>query len=355
MKPLIFLILAVSAGSSAFAQDTPTYGTPDCKVVKVVPAPLNGAVQWNGKCKDGFANGKGALVWRGEDGKTRRLQGYFEKGDILGEGKLRIADELTYIGSLRNGFPDGEGYLKFADGLQYEGGIRMMQREGKGTEIYTNGNVYQGQFSNNQPHGQGRLSFVLGGSIEGEFRDGKPVGKVKLTYAGSGRTAEVDMASGVLRKTEPSPAPAANAGFQEREAEPRLGTLMRRVQTTTPVPSNVGWDKLTPEQRDQVRSQYPALEEGDDPPYPENGPAPIYKVIRAAGGRYGDNSVLRMNVLVGADGTAKQVVKLGDFDAYATNYVAAAAMAQHYRPAICHGKPCEMMYPLNINFVLVME
>jgi hypothetical protein len=349
MKSMIVLSLALSAGSAALAQDTPiTYGAADCKIARLLPAPAS-AVQWNGKCKDGFADGVGILTWKAADGGTMRLQGRLLRGAVAGEAKLRMGDKLTYIGSLRDGIPDGEGYLKFADGLQYEGGLRMMVREGKGTQIYLTGDVYQGQFSNDRPNGQGRLSFVLGGSIEGEFVDGKPSGKGKIVYAGSGRTEDL----AALARKEAHPKAASGKTFKTREDEAQLGTHFRRVNGAGSLPSNVGWEMLTEDEKEQFRSQYPALEEGDDPPYPEHGPAGIYKVVRAAGGRYGDNSELHLNVLVGADGTAKQVVKLGDFDAEATRYVAAAAMGEHYKPAQCHGTPCEMMYPLHVRFQLV--
>lgn len=351
MKSMIVLSLALGAGNAALAQDAPvTYGAADCKVAKLLPAPASG-VQWSGPCKDGFADGVGVLMWKTADGTAMRLQGRLLRGEVAGEAKLKAGDKLTYIGSLRNGIPDGEGYLKFADGLQYEGGIRMMQREGKGTQIYVNGNVYQGQFSKNRPNGQGRLSFVLGGSIEGEFVDGRPTGKGKIVYAGSGRSADLE----TLAKKDARPESTGDKSFKTREDEAQLGTYFRRVNGSGSLPSNVGWEMLTAEEKEQFRSQYPALEEGDDPPYPEHGPAGIYKVVRAAGGKYGDSGELRLNVLVGADGTAKQVVKLGDFDAEATRYVASAAMAEHYKPAKCHGAPCEMMYPLHVKFTLLMR
>jgi hypothetical protein len=31
-------------------------------------------------------------------------------------------------------------------------------------------------------------------------------------------------------------------------------------------------------------------------------------------------------------------------------YVAGAAMALRYKPAMCHGQPCEMVYPIAIEF-----
>jgi hypothetical protein len=343
MKSILAFSLALCAGS-VFAQDSPiTYGSPECKVGKLLPPPADGTVRWQGKCKEAYAEGAGVLEWKTADGTAMRLQGNFKHGEAVGEAKLHVGDRLTYMGSITSGMPDGEGYLKFADGLQYEGGIKMMRREGKGTQIYVEGAVYQGQFHDNRPNGTGRMSFALGGSIEGEFQDGRPVGPMKIVYAGSGRTGE-------WTPKEKESSGGAKERYQLRSDDPQIGSLLRHVDVTGPLPSNLGWDALTPAQREQFMSQYPGLEPGDEPPYPEHGPASIYKVVHAAASKYDGEGLLRMNVLVGADGIAKQVIRIGVFDDDVVRYAAQAAMAQHYKPASCHGAPCEMLYPLRIRF-----
>jgi hypothetical protein len=56
-------------------------------------------------------------------------------------------------------------------------------------------------------------------------------------------------------------------------------------------------------------------------------------------------------VLVGADGKAKEVRKVGSFDDDdVVRYVAGGAMALRYKPAVCHGQPCEMVYPISMEF-----
>ena len=341
MKTVLPLLLASCVAHTAHADDTPIhYGAPDCQVGKLLPVPADQSVHWNGACKDGFADGTGVLEWTTKDGSTRRIEGKFARGAVIGEGKLKAGDKFTYVGSMTDGVPDGEGYLHFANALRYEGGITMMRREGKGVQIYPNGDTYQGEFHADRPNGQGRLTFALGGMVEGAFRDGHPLDGAKITYAGSGRTGTFDAAA---RKTRQAVKPENK--FRQHQSEPDTGTLLAKTEVTSALPTNVGWSGLTPEQQDIVRSRYPALEPGDEPPYPLNGTVEFNRVTLAAAGQYNARGLLRLHVLVGADGKAKEVRKVGSFDEDVIRYVASAAMALRYKPAVRHGQPCEMLFP----------
>jgi hypothetical protein len=340
MKTVLPLLLASCIVSAAHADDVPIhYGAPDCQVGKLLPVPAELSVHWNGPCKDGFADGTGVLEWTTQDGSARRIEGKFARGAVSGEARLKAGDKFTYIGSMTDGVPDGEGYLHFANELRYEGNLKMMRREGKGVQIYPNGDAYQGEFRADRPNGQGRLTFALGGMIEGEFRDGHPVDGDRITYAGSGRTGTFDPGA---HKT---PAAKPENKFRQHQAEPDTGTLLAKTEVMSALPTNAGWDGLTPEQQDIVRSRYPALEPGDEPPYPLKGTVEFNRVTLAAAGKYNARGLLRLHVLVGADGKPKEVRKVGSFDDEVIRYVASAAMALRYKPAVCHGQPCEMLFP----------
>jgi hypothetical protein len=340
MKTTLPLLLACFLVPLAHAE-----GAPDCQVGKLQPAPVDQSVHWNGPCKDGYADGTGVLEWTATDGAVRRIEGKFAHGTVSGEAKLKAGDKFTYVGSLTDGVPDGEGYLHFANDLRYEGGIKMMQREGKGVQIYPNGDTYQGEFHADHPNGNGLLTFALGGTVEGEFRDGGPVDGDKITYAGSGRTGTFDAAARNAARSGPKP----EKTFKQRQDDANVGTLLKKTIVKSSLPTNVGWDGLTPEQKEQFRNRYPALEPGDEPPYPVHGLAEFDKVILAAAGKFNARGLLRVNVLVGTDGRAKEVRRIGNFDDEAVRYVAAAAMALRYKPAVCHGQPCEMLYPISME------
>lgn len=343
MKTALPLLLAACLVQTAHADDAPVrYGASDCRVGKLLPVPNDQSVHWNGPCKDGFADGAGVLEWTTKDGVVRRIEGTFAHGVVSGEAKLKAGDKFTYVGSLTDGVPNGEGYVHFASDLRYEGGIKMMRREGKGVQIYPNGDAYQGEFRADRPNGQGRLTYALGGMIEGEFRDGHPVDGDRITYAGSGRTGTFDAAARNALVAGPRP----ENTFQQRQLEPDTGTLLAKTQVWSAIPNNVGWDGLTAEQKDIVRHRYPALEPGDDPPYPVNGLVEFNRLIVAAASKFDGRGLLRLNVLVGADGTPKEVRRVGQFDDDVVRYVASAAMALRFKPAVCHGQPCDMLYPV---------
>jgi hypothetical protein len=346
MKTPVALLLASCLVPAAHADDAPVhYGAPDCQVGKLLPVPNDHSVHWTGPCKDGYADGKGVLEWTTKDGTTRRIEGTFAHGAVSGEAKLKAGDKFTYIGSLTDGVPDGEGYLHFASDLRYEGGLKMMRREGKGVQIYPNGDTYEGEFHADRPNGQGRLTYALGGMVEGEFRDGRPLDGDRITYAGSGRVGTLDAAA----RNAALARPKAENTFQQRQAEPDTGTLLAKTDVRSALPTNVGWDGLTPEQKDIVRNRYPALEPGDEPPYPVNGVVEFNRLILTAAGKFDARGLLRLNVLVGTDGKAKEVRRVGQFDDDVVRYVAAAAMALRYKPAVCHGQPCEMLYPISME------
>jgi hypothetical protein len=122
-----------------------------CKVWN--PQPSGGeAVRWSGACKDGYADGKGALEW---------LRG----------GAAYERDE----GSWRAGKQTGEGSQTWPGG-QYKGEFLESMPHGKG--LLASGEArYQGAFLHGKPNGKGVMSNATGtfdGTwSEGCFNDGK--------------------------------------------------------------------------------------------------------------------------------------------------------------------------------------
>ena len=349
MKTILFAALACCVMAPAFGDDEPAFeGDPQCQVARIRLEPSARLVAWRGPCKDGFADGAGKLEWKLKDGVKAELDGTLAHGDIAGEGTLTYSDGVTYIGTFKSGVPDGQGYRKWPDGAQYEGGFRRGKRDGQGILAYANGNVYKGGFKNGRPHGFGHTDFILGGSVEGEYSDGKLVGKVKVVHAGSGRVYEGDVEA--WRASRPQA--GAPEEFFGREDTPQTGTRILARNTRSPVPPGANWDALTSEQKDWIRTRYQTLEQGDDPPYPVNGTSEFFKVAQAASQAFPDaRGKLRLYILVGKDGVPKSVRKAGTYNEDITRHMAAAAMAIRYKPALCHGEPCEMVYPFELNFV----
>jgi hypothetical protein len=154
-----------------------------CKAYAVVP---DEKMTWSGKCKNGFAEGYGTLVFP----SGTRFEGNLNRGKMNGKGEYSenkfhyegdyvngfrsgkgILKNIigTYEGDFANDWEAGKGILKYVDGNQYEGEFVKGLRTGKGVLKYTNGDQYEGNFLEGDLHGKGVYKWVNGYWIDGEF------------------------------------------------------------------------------------------------------------------------------------------------------------------------------------------
>lgn len=297
---IVASFLALTIAGTAAADEPASYiGRADCRVANRHPLD-NEQIAWDGPCVDGYAHGQGVLVWYRDGAATSRYEGTLVRGDEDGFGKRTRGDIGTYVGQFRNGAPDGEG----------------------------------------------TMTYTLGGSYQGQWKAGKRDGKGVIAYAGSGRKQEL-----VFRDGEP--ADAADAPLEDKTYVQRdMHAILWRQQASGPVPSNRRWSELTPAQQAVVRRAYPALAPGDEPPYPLNGSSKLFAQLSEAADRLGADGELVLFVRVGADGKARSVSAIGKPDPALARYVASALMLEPYKPAMCDGRPCEMVYPFKLEFTL---
>lgn len=349
MKIATSLLALLSLSGAACAAEPAWYGEANCRIAPVEPKPMGDFVKWSGACKDGYAEGTGVLEWDVWKGSARRLEAALERGAPSGEGRLTTRDG-SYTGTLKNGMPHGAGYFRYANGDQYEGGVADGQRDGNGTMLQADRSRYEGQWKNGQREGAGRATFALGGAYEGEWKNDKPEGKGVMTFAGSGRKYEGQFKDGAVAAAAPQD--VAKPGHYAMPGEVPTGSKLRENRAEGFLPLDSSWGELTVGQQNLVRSFYPALEPGDEPPYPVGGNRNIYKVVIKARDAFKDvKGSLRLYVLVGKDGKARTVTAIGAPHPEVTRYASLAVMAQQYKPAMCRGEPCEMIYPLEFNFV----
>jgi hypothetical protein len=355
---LAALCAGIGATAPALGQDTSTWpGPADCRIAPVQPAPV-GQVQWKGPCKGGYADGKGVLTWKGADGIARTLEATLAAGQVQGEATLKLPDGGLYIGTVKNGVPDGKGYFKDADGTQYEGEVHEGRREGVAEALFAKGDRYKGQWQDGRPDGVGTMTYMLGGAYEGQWRAGKRDGKGTMTFAGSGRRAEVEFVDGARVRTAPLPAPQAPNEKKEyvelSDALPTGSHVHDKVMRSS-LPLHRAYDELTPAQQQTVRDEYPALDDGDEPPYPLKGRGELYGTLGKITARYGIREPhLHIFVLVGADGKVESVTTFGIDDPEARRLAGTAAGMLKYKPARCGGQPCRMMVPFNVNLQVVL-
>jgi len=274
-----------------------------------------------------------------------------------GEVQLRMPGGGSYIGTVKDGVPDGRGYFKDPDGMQYEGEVRMGKREGVAEGLFPNGDRYKGHWKDGKPEGQGAMTYMLGGAFEGNWRAGVPDGRGIMTFAGSGRRAEVTFVDGMRLGAAPRAQrqPGEKTSFAVLSGANRTGSLMKDKELTSPVPLNVGYDALTPAQKQAVRDAYPTLDDGDEPPYPLKGPHELFAGLLKLTSRYRLNGDVAIYVTVGADGKVLSVATRGIDDPDARRVAGIGAGLLKYKPARCGGQPCQMMVPFKVRLTTVVR
>lgn len=347
LLPSLLAILLV-AGHAA-AADTPAFlGDPKCRIAVLEPKPMNDFVEWSGACKEGFAEGQGKLSWRSWEKGKHVIEGKLVRGQISGEGKLTYKPGV-YTGTFRNGVPHGQGYFEYADERGwYEGEVVNGRREGFGIQLDIDRARYDGHWKEDAQHGTGRATFAFGGSYDGEWKNGKFDGKGVIVYAGSGHKYEGQFADG---RVAGSAVPTVKSGHFALLSDLTSNSRIRQELAVSTAPMDASWANLSTEQKNFLKSAYLALEEGDEPPHPLNGSreliAGVVKINQKLGAIEG---TLRLHVLVGADGSAKLVKAIVSPHPEVTKYFSTLAGLQRYKPAICRGQPCEMIYPIQFKF-----
>jgi len=310
-------LLALAAPSRA--ADNPTYiGLPDCRVAALEPSVQY--VRWSGSCNNGYAEGRGTLTWSVGFTKSRTLEAQLVAGEVQGEATLTWPDGSSYIGTVKHGVPDGKGYFKDPDGMQYEGEVRDGRRDGLAEGLFPNGDNYKGEWKDGRPDGIGSMRYALGGAYEGAWKDGKRQGKGTLTFANSGRRWEGEFVAD--KRVDGAPLVSQGKYWLAKNLSLR-------------------YDQFTPEQKRYYNSAYPALEDGDEPPFPLNGLADIVKVVRAVQQTYRVEGAIDVYVLVDSQGKAITVRTTGRVTPEARHAIAVAAGIVPYKPALCAGQPCQ--------------
>jgi hypothetical protein len=266
------------------------------------------------------------------------------------EVQLKMPGGGIYIGTVTDGVPDGKGYFKDADGMQYEGEVRMGHRTGIAEGLYHDGDSYKGEWKDGKPDGVGTMTYMLGGSYEGEWKDGRRHGKGRMVFAGSGRRADVRFVDDVRVDVAPDLPTSATAAarYSLSSADAPVGSHIKDKVAYGSIPLDKGYDELTPDQQRLVRSYYPALDVGDDPPYPVKGGNELYTALATLTGRLRLNENLLVYVMVGADGQVTSVTTIGTLDPQIKRAIGAAAGLLKYRPAQCGGKPCPGVVPFKL-------
>jgi hypothetical protein len=341
---LTSLLLAANAGA---AEPHITYiGKPDCLIANPHPVE-NETATWEGGCKDGYADGMGVLNWSVNGHPHGGYEGVLVKGVPNGPGFVLLSNDGTLQGNFKDGKLDGKGIYTNEDGDKLN--ATFVHGEPVGIVDFTtvDGDLYHGEWRGKHPHGQGKMTFGAGGSYEGGWADGELSGKGVITYPNGERLA---------REFQLPPHPAQPAEKQQyalMQERADTGThIKHEAASGFNVPANLGYEKLTPEQQQLVKHPYRILLEGDEPPYPVNGPAAITRAFVEMQSKVLINGMFRLNVLVDGDGKPISATVLQAPDPELGKIAGSVLMLSKFKPARCAGKPCTMRYTYNTRFTL---
>ena len=347
LRHRVLLLTTLVSPILAQAADPAWMGEKNCRVAPLDLPSVIGAVSWKGDCVDGFASGKGVLSWRAGLFDKYSIDATLARGEVSGSAILKTPD-FTYTGTLKAGVPHGQGFFEYAnDKGWYEGEVVAGRRHGYGIKLDVDRGRYTGEWADDARNGRGEASFSSGGSYTGDWKSDRFDGQGKIVYAGAGHTYEGQFHEGRvagLAETQIS---------KERYAikEQATGTHLGRTAVNGYLPPSATWDALTAAQKNTVRAQYPALEADDEPPFPARGLGPLFGAVSQINAKLGSGSgYLGANVLVGKDGQAIRVTTYGQPSAQLVKAVSTLMMIERYKPALCRGEPCEMIYPVRFIF-----
>lgn len=336
---LISLLLA-----SGTVHAVPASFTPD-KAELLCGAEGIGTATWSGACRDGLADGAGIATWTEPDHTKVRFAGTLVRGRAGSTVDMTFGRTL-YIGTLDHFTPHGQGFFKFAGGDMYEGGLDHGLTHGPGIWQDADKSRYEGEWAAGKREGQGRATYTLGGSYDGHWHDDVFDGAGTIVYAGSGRTYTGQFKDGRVAGT-PAPPAYQRGDYQITHNDPSYGFGEPELAATHSPLSGGPWTALSAGERQTFKSGYKALEDGDEPPYPLDGLRPMISAISTLQGTFFDHyGQVRMNVLVGADGKAKSATTVGRVRDDVARYVGQTLMLTPYKPALCHGKPCDMIFAM---------
>lgn len=267
-----------------------------------------------------------------------------------GETELTLPSGALYQGTVKDGVPDGSGYLRSKSGWRYEGGFKDGMQHGRGILITPLGDRYEGQFENGQYTGNGKMVFGVGGSYEGQWKQGTFHGKGVMVYAGSGRQFAGEFAEGrPVGATAPTYAPVI---YRAPDEASKLAAQTRgSAVIAVPFPLDKRFEDMSATEQDAVRSRYPALAPGDEPPFPAKGMKQILDQVRLGQTRVLEEGTMQLVVDVQADGSPAKVTMFGIEKAELITFVGNVFMHQQYKPAKCDGKPCAMQFTYALKFI----
>ena len=346
MKNIIVASVLATCGT-AWAQGTLYTGAADCRIVHVMPQAGEHA-EWNGPCKDGYADGPGALQWIVNGKETDRYEGYLAQGLPNGKGVYERANGRLYQGTYKNGQLDGQGLIAYPDGE------KLVAKFVEGRFVapvkfhWTSGDIYEGEW-NNGPHGVGTKTFALGGSYRGHWKNNKPVGDGEIVYP-NGQVLKAQFTGTFQPGVQEEPENEGGAYRARRDHAATGSHIIKSVSSGYRVPIEKSYAAMTAKQQQLVKEPYEILQADDVPPYPVFGKAELIRKLSYLAGRADATGSIAARVWVDEKGVPQSVTVERSENKEFSEYFAQALMVTKFTAGRCAGKPCALAVPFAFNF-----
>lgn len=154
----------------------------------------------------------------------------------------------------------------------------------------------------------------------------------------------------VARAADDPPVPDTVQGIRETDA--RVGTHIKKLYITGPLPPEKTYDQLSAREKAITKAPYDAMADDDEPPYPLHGRKKLLLAMHQIAETLEVQGDTSMIVQVNSQGDAVSVQVMTSPDAEFTRYLASALMLEKYKPARCGGVPCALDLLWEMNFVL---
>lgn len=141
------------------------------------------------------------------------------------------------------------------------------------------------------------------------------------------------------------------AQFSIKRDAPPTGSHLRETGAKAWLPFDKPYGELSAKQQAGIKARYEHMGEGDEPPYPLNGPKHIWKSLVDIGDRLDEHGTLRMVVDVDAAGKATRVAVLQSPGERLSKAMSVVLLQEPYKSALCAGTPCAQQFLFEADWV----
>ncbi len=133
--------------------------------------------------------------------------------------------------------------------------------------------------------------------------------------------------------------------FYDRENASTGSSFGTKTDVSSRVPFDRAWAELSAEQRELVKSDYDGLALADEPPFPQSGLAPIFRLlVRGTLTKKVEEGTVQVVATVDREGVVQDLRFYKTPGKVTTSIVADALLKTHFKPGIKNGSAIATEY-----------